>query len=89
MRTISHRELRNDSAAVLRAVASGEIIEVTNHGQPAAVLIPPSLTPYERLVAAGRARLPLRDHPVDLRSIRRAVAPLSSSEILADVRGAT
>lgn len=42
MRTISHRELRNNSAEVLRAVAAGETIEVTNHGEVAAVLVPPS-----------------------------------------------
>jgi prevent-host-death family protein len=87
VRTISHRELRNNSATVLRAVAAGEQIEVTNHGQVAAVLVPPSLTPYERLVAAGKVREPRQDRPVDLRSIRRLSAPLSSSEVIADVRG--
>jgi prevent-host-death family protein len=87
MRTISHRELRNNSAEVLRAVGAGETIEVTNHGEVTAVLIPPSLTPYERLVAAGKIREPRKDRPVDLRSIRRVTAPVSSAEIIADVRG--
>ena len=87
MRTISHRELRNNSAEVLRAVGAGETIEVTNHGEVAAVLMPPALTPYERLVAAGKVRQPRRDPPADLRSIRRVSAPVSSAEIIADIRG--
>ncbi|MGH3280658.1 MAG: type II toxin-antitoxin system Phd/YefM family antitoxin [Trebonia sp.] len=87
MRTISHRELRNNSAEVLRAVSAGESVEVTNHGEVAAVLVPPSLTPYERLVAAGKVRAPRRDRPADLRAIRRVSAPVSSAQIIADVRG--
>jgi prevent-host-death family protein len=87
VRTISHRELRNNSAEVLRAVGAGETIEVTNHGEVAAVLVPPSLTAYERLVAAGKVREPRSDRPVDLRRIRRVTAPVSSTEIIADVRG--
>jgi prevent-host-death family protein len=61
VRTISHRELRNNSSEVLRAVSAGETIEVTNHGDVAAVLVPPSLTKYERLVAAGKVREPAED----------------------------
>ena len=87
MRTISHRELRNNSSEVLRAVSAGEIVEVTNHGEVAAVLVPPSLTPYGRLVAAGKVRQPREDRRVDLRRIRRVAAPLTSEAIIADVRG--
>ncbi|MDA8296282.1 MAG: type II toxin-antitoxin system prevent-host-death family antitoxin [Actinomycetota bacterium] len=87
VRRINHRELRNNSAEVLRAVAAGETIEVTNHGEVAAVLVPPVLTPYERLAAAGKIREPRKDRPVDLRNIRRVRAPLSSAEIIADLRG--
>lgn len=87
MRTINHRELRNNSSEVLRAVRSGETIEVTNHGEVAAVLMPPALTAYERLVAAGKVREPRSDLGVDLRTIRRVHVPLSSSAIIADVRG--
>ena len=38
--TVSHRELRNNSAEILRAVAAGESFVVTNHGSPVAVLAP-------------------------------------------------
>lgn len=40
-RTIPHRELRNNSSAVLRDVKGGETIEITNHGEVVAVLVPP------------------------------------------------
>jgi prevent-host-death family protein len=86
MRTISHRELRNNSSEILRAVSAGETIEVTNHGQVAAVLVPPGLTVYERLVVAGKVREP-QPGQVDLRNLTRATAPVSSAEILTDVRG--
>ena len=87
MRTISHRELRNNSSEILRAVSAGETIEVTNHGEVAAVLVPPGLTIYERLIIAGKIREPRPERAVDLRSIPRVTAPVSSSEIIADVRG--
>jgi prevent-host-death family protein len=40
-RTIAHRELRNNSSAVLRDVAAGETIRITNHGEVVAILVPP------------------------------------------------
>jgi prevent-host-death family protein len=86
MRTISHRELRNNSSEVLRKVAAGEIIEVTNHGVVAAVLVPPSLTSYERLIAAGKVREP-DGRSVDLRHVHRAKSNLTTGEIISDVRG--
>ncbi len=85
-RTINHRQLRNSSSEVLRSVAAGEIIEVTNHGKVAAVLVPPSLTPYERLVAAGKVHLP-SGRPVDLRNLHRSKTLRTSAQIIADVRG--
>lgn len=87
MRTISHRELRNQSSEVLRAVRGGETIEVTNHGEVAAVLVPPTLGPFERLVAAGKVQEPRRDRVVDLRQIARGRGRVSSTEILAELRG--
>jgi prevent-host-death family protein len=38
---IPHRELRNNSAEILRRVANGESFEITNHGEVVAVLAPP------------------------------------------------
>jgi len=56
VRAITDGELRLNSSEVLRAVQAGEIIEVTLHGSVAAILVPPSHTPYERLVVAGKVR---------------------------------
>jgi prevent-host-death family protein len=40
-RTIPHRELRNNSSAVLRDVQAGDTVYVTNKGEVVAVLVPP------------------------------------------------
>lgn len=48
-RTIPHRELRNNSSEILRQVQAGETIEVTNHGDVVAVLIPPQQRPLRPL----------------------------------------
>lgn len=40
MRTISQRELRNDNAAVVRGIESGESYTITRHGVPVARLVP-------------------------------------------------
>ena len=38
--TLTHRDLRNSSGEVLRAVEAGEAYTVTNHGRPVARLVP-------------------------------------------------
>jgi len=40
MDSITHRELRSNSADVLRRVAAGEMMEVTSHGVAVAYLSP-------------------------------------------------
>jgi prevent-host-death family protein len=46
MATIPHRELRNESSKILERVKNGETIDVTNNGEIAATLIPPSASPF-------------------------------------------
>ena len=41
MERIAHRDLRNRSSEILRAVAGGESFEITNHGEVVAILSPP------------------------------------------------
>ncbi|WNV76866.1 type II toxin-antitoxin system Phd/YefM family antitoxin [Geodermatophilus sp. DSM 44513] len=58
METISHREMRNNSAEVLRRVEAGETLLVTNHGRPVALLSPapaPGVPRerYDELLQAG------------------------------------
>ncbi len=57
------RELRQDLSRYLRRVARGETLEVTDRGQPVALLapLPVASGPLERLIADGRATRPSRD----------------------------
>ncbi|MGQ0631429.1 MAG: type II toxin-antitoxin system Phd/YefM family antitoxin [Sporichthyaceae bacterium] len=42
---LAHRDLRNRSSEILRAVAQGASYEITNHGQVVALLIPVGAEP--------------------------------------------
>lgn len=82
---VTHREMRNNSGEILRAVAAGESVEVTNHGQVAAVISPPARQPIDDLVDRGLARPPRRSLS-DLAALKRGSSELSSQELLRDVR---
>lgn len=86
MRIITHREMRNQSGEILRAVAAGETVQVSNHGRVAAVISPPNANVLARLVADGLAR-PARRPVVDLTAVKRTVPSTPSAEIVADSRG--
>ncbi|HHW83398.1 MAG TPA: type II toxin-antitoxin system prevent-host-death family antitoxin [Actinomycetales bacterium] len=83
METISHRELRNNSAEILRRVAAGESFTVTNHGEVAAVIAPPELSELDRLRQAGRVRAATK--PRQFSKLPRVSGP-PTSEILDDLR---
>ncbi len=87
MRTITHRELRNNSGEILRRVAAGESFEITNNGHLAAVISPPKTgSVLDELIARGEARPATR--PIeDLATIKRVPSDVSTAEIVADVRG--
>jgi len=87
MERITHREMRNHSAEILRRIADGESILVTNNGADVAVISPASPTELDRLTAQGRIR-PARNSATALRSIVRKPADVTSAEILRDARGA-
>lgn len=86
MRSVTHREMRNNSGEILRAVAAGESVQVTNNGQVAAVISPPSRDSLSELVARGQAR-PARKPLSTLGSVRRRKVSRPSAEIVADSRG--
>jgi prevent-host-death family protein len=71
MRTVSQRELRNDSGAILRAAEAGEIVVVTRNGVPSAQLGPiqPMRTVERARAVDGARRLPR----VDAQRFRRDV----------------
>ncbi len=85
MREITHRQMRNDSAEILRFVAAGEVIVVTNHGRPAAVLSPPRGDVVAQLVDQGQMREAVRPAS-DLTGIKRRRSSKSTAEIVDDVR---
>jgi prevent-host-death family protein len=54
MRSVGVRELRQRASELLRLVAGGETIQVTDRGRPVAVLAPvPGGSPLEQLHASG------------------------------------
>lgn len=54
MERIAHRDLRNRSAEILRAVSAGESFEITNHGEVVAVIGPPPARRRLRIKPATR-----------------------------------
>jgi antitoxin (DNA-binding transcriptional repressor) of toxin-antitoxin stability system len=78
--------MRNSSGEILRAVAAGESIQVTNNGHVAAVIGPPSGSAIDALVAGGGARRSRRP-PADLSTISRRKPSRESADLVADVRG--
>lgn len=78
--------MRNDSADILRRVAAGQTILVTNNGQPAAVIGPPPGDALSLLSAQGQLREALTA-PAGLRSIERRKSDKTTAEIIADTRG--
>jgi prevent-host-death family protein len=54
MATVGVRELRQRASELLRRVAAGETIQITDHGHPVAILAPlPEAGALERLRTAG------------------------------------
>lgn len=56
MTTISQRELRNNSAAVMRGLQSGESSTITNRGKVVGRLVPANRSPLDELVSRRAAR---------------------------------
>lgn len=62
MASVGVRELRQRASELLRRVAAGETIEVTDRGRPVALLGPiPEAGPLERLRAAGEVTVSAGD----------------------------
>ena len=85
METISHRELRNNSGKVLERVRNGDTIAITNHGELAALLIPPNLPAMDQLTASGRVREPREVGALGL--TERLQHPTRTEAVLDELRG--
>lgn len=85
MRRISHRDLRNSSSEILRAVDNGESFEITNYGRVVALIVPAPADPLESLRAAGKIR-PATTSVSDLLAIEPVTISQASGDLLDDVR---
>ncbi len=86
MQSVTHREMRNQSAELLRRVEGGESIIITNHGRAVAVVSPLGGRTIDDLIEQGSVRRAAKAISA-LRSIRRRSASVSSSSIIDDARG--
>lgn len=82
------RELRQNLTRYLRRVKTGETLEVTEHGQPVAVLAPlppPREDILDRWVREGRAR-PAQGDLLDVKPLPAITKGPTLSEILEELR---
>jgi prevent-host-death family protein len=79
------RELRDNLPAMMRRVRDGEIIEVTHHGVPIAVISPVVQDDIiAQLVARGEVTLPIPlEEPIEPMPV---TGPMTASEALQEER---
>ena len=86
MNRVGIRELRQNATAVLRRVAAGETVEVTDRGRAVARIVPMhEASRLEQLQAEGRASGAVGDL-LDVKPISRITGKPPLSKILADMR---
>lgn len=86
MERVGIRELRQNASAVLRRVAAGEIVEVTDRGRAVARIVPMHhASGLEQLQAEGRASDATGDL-LDVKPLPRVAGRPLLSKILADLR---
>lgn len=88
--TVGIRELRQQASALLRRVAKGETIEVTDHGHPIARIVPLRPGLLGQLVLEGRATGAagdLLDRAGEMGLPVEATGPVLPSVALAEQRG--
>lgn len=88
MAELGIRALKQNASAVVRRVAAGESLTITDRGRPVARMVPLETSRVEALIASGLARPPLRPPselhgPVPVRPGRPG-----ASEVLEDMRDA-
>ncbi|HXC78477.1 MAG TPA: type II toxin-antitoxin system prevent-host-death family antitoxin [Candidatus Acidoferrum sp.] len=86
MKRVGIRELRQNASAVLREVASGEVVEVTDRGIAVARIVPMhESSRLDQLVAENRASLATGDL-LDVKPTQRIDGKPLLSQVLADIR---
>jgi prevent-host-death family protein len=72
------RELRQQASAVLKRVAAGESVVVTDHGHPVARIVPLRTSALEQLVSDGRASAAEGDLVERIHELRLPAAPVGA-----------
>ena len=86
MDKVGIRELRQNATAVLRRVAAGEVVEVTDRGRSVARIVPMhEASRLEQLVAEGRAS-GITGDLLDVKPMPRVAGKPLLSKILAEMR---
>jgi prevent-host-death family protein len=87
-RQVAVRELRQNLSVHLRRIKKGEVLEVTERGQPVAVLapLPETMTPLGRLILEGRVLRPATGRIEDLPPPVKIKLKRPLSEILDELR---
>ena len=85
MERIGVRELRRDASGILRRVAAGETVEVTDRGRPVAVLMPTMASGLARLEREGLLRRAEADI-LDLVSVPLPSQAVAPSRLVAEGR---
>lgn len=84
--SVGIRALQQNAAAIIRRVARGEAVEVTDHGRPVAQILPRRNSRLADLVEAGLAQ-PARRHLRDLPPpVAPTVSKTSLGQLLAEQR---
>jgi len=85
MERVGVRELRRQASAILRRVAAGETVEVTDRGRPVAVLLKTMPNGLARLEREGLLRRAEGDL-AELRPVRRPAGSASPSTVVSEGR---
>lgn len=87
MRTITQRELRNQSAAIMDAVESGETLRITRNGVEVAEIRPAPGSPLSRM---DKVLERFQDQqPIDLNELRGEADDLFGPDDLGEPAGAS
>ena len=88
MAELGIRALKQNASAVVRRVAAGESVTITDRGRPVARMVPLETSRIEALIASGLARPALR-HLTELPPpARLRLDRPTASEVLAQMRDA-
>ncbi|MGH9102820.1 MAG: type II toxin-antitoxin system Phd/YefM family antitoxin [Acidimicrobiales bacterium] len=78
--SVGLRELRQQASSILKRVAAGEIVEVTEHGHPIARIVPLRPGVLEQMTVEGRAT-PAEGDLLDLLDAMSLPAPPLGSQL--------